>query len=306
MKFRNIFWGMILILVGILFTLENLNIIDFTWYNLWRLWPVALVLWGVSIIPVKNIVKIILVTVILGASTIYMLQEPAYWHDNEYSISFSNDNDNDDTKSKEVSQEFTIPYEDSAIVAKLDMEIAASKFVLVDESFDLIDFEKHGSSIYYKYTVKQVDSIVDVNIYIEDEVNLSGHNNNRIDMSLNPQPIWDLDFEIGAADANLDLSGLKVSDISIEGGAAAIKIKLGDNNPKTNMNIETGASAIKVLVPKESYCELDINAVLSGKTITGFEKVERGQYKTDNYDVATSKIYITVETAVSSYSIIRY
>ncbi len=306
MKFRNVIWGMILILIGILFTLENLNIIDFTWYNLWRLWPVALVLWGVSIIPVKNIIKIILVTVILGASTIYMLQEPVYWHDNEYSISFGNDNDNDDTKSKEVSQEFTIPYEDSAIVAKLDMEIAASKFVLVDESYDLIDFEKHGSSVYYKYSVTHTDSVVDVNIYIEDEVNISGHHKNRIDMSLNPQPIWDLDFEIGAADANLDLSGLKVSDITIEGGAAAIKVKLGDENPETNMSIETGASAIKVLVPKNAYCELDINAVLSGKTITGFQKVERGQYKTDNYDEANSRIYITVETAVSSYSIIRY
>ncbi len=302
MKFRNIFWGMILILVGILFTLENLNVIDFDWYNLWRLWPVILVLWGVSIIPVKNLIKVVLVLIVFAASTYYMMQETVYWHDNEYSITFNNN----DTTPEERTQEFTIPYEDSAIVAKLDMEIAASKFVLVDESFDLIDFEKHGSSIYYKYTVKQVDSIVDVNIYIEDEVSLSGHNNNRIDMSLNPHPIWDLDFEIGAADANLDLSGLKVSNISIEGGAAAIKVKLGDNNPETKMSIETGASAIKVLVPKESYCELDINAVLSGKTITGFQKVERGQYKTDNYDVATSKIYITVETAVSSYSIIRY
>ena len=299
MKFRNIFWGMILILVGILFTLENLNVIDFDWYNLWRLWPVVLVLWGVSIIPVKNIVKVVLVLIVLAASTLYMMQETVRWHDTDYSISFNNN-------TGDLNQEFTIPYEDSALVAKLDMEVAASTFVLVDESYDLIDFEKRGSMIDYKYTVKQVDSTVDISVYIDEGVQFKSHNHNRVDMSLNPQPVWDLNFEIGAADANLDLAGLKISRINIEGGAAAIKVKLGDKHPKTKVNIETGASAIDVMIPKESYCELDITSVLSGKNISGFEKVDRGHYITDNYDEATNRIYIVVETAVSSYSIIRY
>jgi len=299
MKFRNIFWGMILILVGILFTLQNLNIIDFDWYNLWRLWPVILVLWGVSIIPVKNIIKIILVLIVLVASTFYMMQETVRWHDTDYSLDFNN-------STGSLNQEFTIPYEDSAIVANLDMEIAASTFELVDESYDLIDFEKRGSMIDYKYIIKKIDSTVDINIYIDEGVQFKSHNHNRVNMSLNPEPVWDLNFEIGAADANLDLAGLKISRINIEGGAAAIEVKLGDKHPKTNMNIETGASSINVLVPKESYCELDITSVLSGKKISGFEKVDRGHYITDNYDVASNKIYIVVETAVSSYSIIRY
>jgi len=299
MKFRNIFWGMILILVGILLTLQNLNVIDFDWYNLWRLWPVILVLWGVSIIPVKNIIKIILVLIILSASTFYMMQESVRWHDTDYSISFND-------SIGELNQEFTISYEDSALFANLDMEIAASTFLLVDESYDLIDFNKRGSMIDYKYTIKKIDSTVDVNIYIDESVKFKSNNHNRVDMSLNPQPIWDLNFEIGAADANLDLTGLKINRINIEGGAAAIKVKLGDKNPVTNMNIETGASSIKVLIPKESYCELNITSVLSGKKIPGFEKVDRGHYTTDNYEEATNKIYIVVETAISSYSIIRY
>jgi len=73
MKFRNIFWGIILILVGVLFTLENLNIIDFDWYNLWRLWPVVLVLWGVSILPVKNMIKVVLVILVLLGSIFYKI-----------------------------------------------------------------------------------------------------------------------------------------------------------------------------------------------------------------------------------------
>lgn len=299
MKFRNIFWGIILILVGILFTLENLNIIDFEWYNLWRLWPVILVLWGVSILPVKNMIKVGLVILVLLGSIFYMMDRTVQWRSEEYDISYY-----DDTRS--ANQEFTIPYVDSVATASLDMEVAASTFVLVDESFDLIDFVKKGSSINYKYSVKQTDSSVDVDIYIQDDIVLKSHSHNRIEMSLNPQPVWNLHFEIGAADVEFDFSGLKISDLDIEGGAAAIMIKLGDDLPDTRVNIETGASSIKVKVPEESGCDLNITSVLSGKSISGFEKIDHGHYRTENFEEAENKIYLVVETAVSSYSIIRY
>jgi len=293
MRFRNIFWGMILVFLGIVLTLNNLNVIDFSWYNLWRLWPVILVLWGISIIPVKNLIKSILVLLVLGASVVYVSQESEPWNDHEYNFSFNDYDDHDDDGN--LNQEFNIPFEDSLSFASLDMEIAASTFTLVDESFDLIDFEKHGSMINYKYTTKQVDSSVKINIYTDESTEFKSHNHNKVNLALNPYPVWDLGFEIGAADANFDLSGLKISKLTIEGGAAAIAVKLGDNYAKT-----------EVKIPKEVYCELDITSVLSGKTISGFEKVDRGSYKTDNYNEATSRIYITVETAVSNYSIIRY
>lgn len=299
MKFRNIFWGIILILIGILFTLENLNLIDFDWYNLWRLWPVILVLWGVSILPVKNIFKVVLVLLVLAFSIHYTMDRTVEWRDEDYNISYQHD-------TKPANQEFTIPYEDSVQTASLSMEIAASTFVLMDQSYDLLDFQKRGSVIDYKYSVSQTDDIVDVDIFMKDEVVLKSKTHNRIDMSLNPQPDWDMRFEIGAADVNFDLSGLKISRLDIDGGAAAIKLKLGNKYPETNVNIETGASSIKVRVPEESGCDLEITSVMSGKNISGFEKVDHGHYRTENFDTAENKIYLVVETAVSSYSIIRY
>jgi hypothetical protein len=46
--------------------------------------------------------------------------------------------------------------------------------------------------------------------------------------------------------------------------------------------------------------------VLSGKTIKGFEKVDHGHYRTENFDQAKNKIYISVDAAISSYTITRY
>ena len=301
MKFRNIFWGMILILIGVLFTLDNLNLLDFDWYNLWRLWPVVLVLWGVSILPVKSIIKIVLVIIVLAGSVFYMMNRTVHWHDDDFYISYNYNFDN-----KTVNQEFTIPYEDSVEFATLNMEIAASTFMLIDDSFALVGFEKRGTLIDYKYSISQTDDMVDIDIYIEDDVVLRSHSNTRIAMSLNPHPVWDLQFEIGAADVEFDLSGLKVNELEVDGGAAAIMIKLGNEYADTRVNVESGVSSIKIKVPEESGCELNITSVLSGKTIRGFEKIDHGHYKTKNFDEAENKIYLVIETAMSSCSIIRY
>lgn len=302
MKFRNIFWGIILILLGVLFTLENLNVIDFNWYNLWRLWPVVLVLWGISVLPVKDIIKIVLVVLVLGASVTFMLNNNVSWHDNNYSITYDYDDDDDII----VDQEFTIPFDDTIENAKLDMEVAASKFYLVDESFELVDFEKRGSMLDYKYSVRKLENAVDIDIYIEDEVSVRNKIKNRVEMSLNPYPVWDMHYDVGAADVEMDFSGLKIGKLDIDGGAAAIMVKLGDEYPNTKFKLETGASSIKIRVPESSGCDLNISAVLSGKTISGFEKIDHGHYQTKNFDEAENKIYIDVEAAVSSFSIYRY
>lgn len=301
MKFRNIFWGMILILIGVLFTLDNLNLLDFDWYNLWRLWPVVLVLWGVSILPVKSILKIALVIIVLAGSVFYMINRTVHWHDNDFNISYNYNYDN-----KTINQEFTIPYEDSVEFATLNMEIAASRFMLIDDTFALVSFEKRGTLIDYKYSVSQTDDRVDIDIYMEDEVVIRSHSNNRIAMSLNPQPVWDLQFEIGAADVEFDLSGLKVNELEVDGGAAAILIKLGNEYAETRVNVESGVSSIKIKVPEESGCELNITSVLSGKTIRGFEKIDHGHYRTKNFNDSENKIYLVVDAAISSCSVIRY
>jgi len=105
MKFRNIFWGVILILIGVLFILQNLNIVDFEWVSLWRLWPVILVLWGVSILPANNWIKTALVIVVLAGSVYFMLDQTIDWRsDRVFKYDYDHEYDNHKTK---VNQDFT-------------------------------------------------------------------------------------------------------------------------------------------------------------------------------------------------------
>ncbi|MBU2555083.1 MAG: hypothetical protein KKF98_11545 [Bacteroidetes bacterium] len=298
MKFRNIFWGIILIAFGILFTLENLNFIDFDWYNLWRLWPVVIILWGVSILPVKDVLKVFMVLLVLAGSIYYMLNDNVQWR--------NADHDYTEISSHAVNQEFQVPLEDSVLTATLKMEMAAGTFDLRDITDQLVDFKKTGSIIDYKYSVKQEDTDTKIRIMMEDNIRYKSNNGNRVVVKLNPDPVWNLDFEVGAAEVNLDFSDFKVNSVDIEGGAAAFNLKFGDLYHDIHVDIEAGASSIDLKVPESSGCQLKINTVLSGRTISGFEKVEHGLYRTANFDESENKIYMEVDAAVSSYTITRY
>ncbi len=72
MNRKNIFWGLLLIAIGILLLLRTLNIVSFSVYDLIKLWPLILIWIGIGLIPMKDIFKIIL-DVIVFIAGIYIL-----------------------------------------------------------------------------------------------------------------------------------------------------------------------------------------------------------------------------------------
>ncbi|PLW97069.1 MAG: hypothetical protein C0591_07675, partial [Marinilabiliales bacterium] len=165
MKYRNIFWGIILMLIGVLFILQNLNVIDFEWVKLWRLWPVLLVLWGISILPANNWIKSGLLVVVLTGTVYFMVNQTIDWRaDRNYGRYF--DYEFDDSKAV-INQDFDIPYEDSLSMAFLDFDAAAGSFYLSDTTDQLLSFTKRGRGGKYTYAVKRSED--KANIYIERE-----------------------------------------------------------------------------------------------------------------------------------------
>ncbi len=299
MKFRNIFWGIILILFGVLFTLENLNVIDFDWYNMWRLWPVVIILWGISILPVKDIFKVGFVLLVLAGSVYYMVNDNVKWrYVHDYGI---------ETTSSAINQEFQVPYEDSITTANLYMEMALGSLKIRDTTDQLVDFSKSGSLIEYRYSFLKNDNDADIRIMMADEFRYKRKkNNNHLQLKLNPIPVWNLDIEAGMSEVNFDLSEYRVESLTVEGGMAGFTLKLGNLYPQTKVDIESGFSAFTLRIPESSGCELKINKVLSGHSFSGFEKVADGLYRTTNFDESTEKVLMEFDAAFSDFKVIRY
>lgn len=80
MKARDIFWGVFFILFGALLILENFEVIDIWWRtrDIWRLWPLILILIGMNLISRRTEViynvAIVLLVLAFGYVVVYGYQ----------------------------------------------------------------------------------------------------------------------------------------------------------------------------------------------------------------------------------------
>ena len=70
MKNKNLFLGVILLFVGIVALLASLDIFEFKWSIVWKLWPMLLIFIGIMVLPVKDWLKAVLLLVSLAISVL--------------------------------------------------------------------------------------------------------------------------------------------------------------------------------------------------------------------------------------------
>jgi hypothetical protein len=319
MRSKGVFWGVLLIALGALFVLRNFGIFYFNWYDLKHLWPVILVILGISLLPIKGVVRIILSFTVVIAAMFYLSNRPASYYENDNNWSWipdwhwNDDNYNyqDDEYSEYDDEEWAdqLLYEDydgQVENAVLDLDAAAGKFTLEITEDYLIKFERKGNFGKYYLNADNVGSAVVLKLAMEsDRIRSSKFRNDAL-ISLNPEPVWDINMDAGAAEIDFDLSLFKVDRIDINGGASSIWLKLGDKMEKTDLEIDTGASSIVIEVPEGVGCEVKTTTVLSSKELDGFDKIENGFYQTSNFDNSDKKIFINIDAAVASLEVKRY
>ncbi|MCX6252755.1 MAG: DUF5668 domain-containing protein [Bacteroidetes bacterium] len=313
MKYRTLFWGILLIAIGLLFVLNNLGILSFSWYGIWRLWPLILIFWGISILPIRDGIKfIVLISVIaLTFLSINRLPETSPWyfrfhHHNGDNFNFWDDDENGAKTSNNKDQNFTVPFDSVATKGILNLEAAAGNFKVSGIAKDFLDFSKTGEVGNYEMTTNDITNGKNITLKME-EGNVHGSfRKNKVEIKLNPKPSWNMKLEIGAASLDLDLTEYKIDTVEVDAGASSMNIKLGDKNPRTDMKFDAGASSINIEVPENSGCQITSESFLVSKNFKGFDKKGDHIYETPNFSSAKNKIYIIVETAVSSINVKRY
>ena len=315
MKSDKIFWGIFLVFIGGIFLLENFDIIDFSWRYVWRFWPVILILIGVNIL-FKNsksqtgiIVTAAITIITLGLLTYKGLEKH---RDNESKWSWNNSDDkNNDTDSADVitdanySEEFDVKYQ----LATLNIKGGASKFVIQSATDKLFEANLNQSKSRYYLKKTEVDSAVTLNFNSKgnrSEYSLNGDDFNEINMMLNAQPVWNINLTMGAGEIDFDLVDYKTKNISLKGGAAAFKVKVGNLYNDINVNAETGLAEIVIEVPETSGCRIKASTGLSSKDFKGFKKMKDDSYETSNYNEAPNKINISLKGGLSDFNVDRY
>ena len=306
MKTSNIFWGVFFISIGGLVLLGNITDLNFTWNSAWKFWPMVLILIGVSILVKNEIGKGIvagLAALVLALTLYASISATTNLIDNDFEINLGDEVAVFDTTY------FSQEYSDSIKTASLNFSGGAGGFKMLTPTDKLLDFRTEGVRENFNLERNDLDSHSDINFEMKSNHSIKlGKNNykNNVELSLNSNPEWDLNFDVGAASLDLDLTQYKVNKLDIDMGAAALNVKFGDLADVTRFKLDAGASDIDILIPDSVGCEIKSDAALSSRNYEGFTKLNNDIYRSENFDKFSKKIYIDIDCGVSSIDVKTY
>ena len=328
MKNDKLIPGMILVMIGAIFLLNNFGYIHFHWYNIWRMWPIFLVIGGVNLVfshnksPWATILKI---SVVIGGFALILFGNfsnnrgwwtHAHWNVNTDGDDNNNDgDDNDNSDNGKLSKgtssgSFTQPFDASIKAARLNISGGINTFRLNDTTNDLFKAETKQFHGRYQLLGHKEDSVYVMDFSMKNNKgswNWGNDNENNIaDMSLNTKPEWEINVDAGATDLNFDLSKYKLRELKLSGGAGQFVVKVGQPLATTNINVSTGASDVTIEVPENAACHIESSTGLSSNTFDGFTKNGNGDYETENFATAKNKMYIHISGGVSDFKVHKY
>ena len=306
MKTSHIFWGLLFIGLGLLVLINNFTTIFMDWATIWKLWPLVIVLLGLSILVKHKHGKGViagLAAIILALAIFASFKTATHFFNKDFEFVFGEEGEYSfDTTAYSESFDSTLAF------ATLNFDAGAGTFNISKTTEHLFDATAEGKKDNFYLKRYDSDNTSKIDFKMQKTRFRIGVDNykNKVEMSLNPHPVWDMNFDVGAASMDFDLTELKIQNIDVDMGAASIKIKLGSLSPETKLTIDAGASDINIYVPKESGCKITTDGALSSKHFNDFEKINSDHFETENYNEATNKIYIEIDSGVSSISVDRY
>ncbi|MCB9206644.1 MAG: hypothetical protein H6610_04725 [Ignavibacteriales bacterium] len=303
MKTSQLFWGFFFITFGSLYLVGRYTTFLIDWYAIWELWPVIIILAGIAIIVKGTFLKPI-VSVLFGILLGFLVfgffndlfdvfedRDFHRWHLKDYSENYYN-----------------LDYDQNVKHVNLNIDAGAGKFTIEKTTDNLIKGYSEGNVGNYNFTNNIKDSIAWIDIEMQKiGTNIFGGSfKNNFNVSLNENPSYSLDLNIGAAKSYFNLIPFKVNNLVINTGATDTKIKLGNKTELTYLNIEMGAASLKIYIPRSSGCKINGDMVLISKDLDDFQKIKSDYFITDNYDSATEKIIIDIDGGLASFDVERY
>jgi hypothetical protein len=299
MKSGKMFWGFFLLALGVLLLLTKYGVMHTSFGFVWDVWPLIFVFWGAMVIFRHSFVRPVISALfgIFLALLIFGIIEYGFFEFDGF----------DDSNGK-YSEVYQTNYNPVLKYAQLELNDGAGTISLGKTTDKLVDGKANGAFAEYNFDNSTDDSTAYVNFHL-DKRNTNffrGKFGNHLYISLNPNPIWDMTFNVGASKGKMDLSEYKVKNLDVHTGASNLFLRLGDKFDETNVDVEMGVTELKIDIPKNSGCSVNGDMVMIARSFPGFVKKESNSYETDNFPSAKNKVIINVHGGVSSFTIDRY
>ncbi len=327
MKRNRLFTGLLLLGIGILFLLDNFNVINFHWGNVLSLWPLFLIISGVNLIfsHYNSIGATAIKVLVFAAMFVWVVyrgvmpRENHFWgrhfNNNTFFNNDDSDDDDDDNNSKGVfklegSSTYKEPYTPAVKVASLNIKGGGATYILQDTTNQLFSANTQELSSKFHFNTTATDSgkaIIFNSSNSRHSINWDNDKGDQATIKLNSNPVWDIDIASGASKMDLDLTKFKIRKLLVKGGAASMDVKLGlPVTGNTTVDVSTGVSEVKISVPSGAACHINSKTGLSSRDFDGFTSKSDNEYETPGFANAPQKIYISLKGGISDFSVKRY
>ena len=113
-----------------------------------------------------------------------------------------------------------------------------------------------------------------------------------------------LEVETGASETRLNLHDLLVTELRLKTGASSSMVTLPAAAGQTRVNIQSGAASVELTLPQGVAGRIQVQSGLAGINIDQNRFPATGSgYETPGYETAANKAEIHVETGVASITI---
>lgn len=295
MKGRNVIAGLILIALGVIWILSNMDIIYFDFFDLIRglfdLWPIILIVIGINIIFKNKLLNTVLWIAFIVIVIVYSF--------------FINDSSN---VKNGYTEDMVVEMNEDVIKGELNIDLGAAEYN-IDSYNSETSLATISSNAKFDYDYESGTSNSSQRVNISNNISNNFLNNrNNLDIDINNKVIWNIDVETGASSGELNLKDVKVQKLDLDMGAGRIETNFGSLHDTTYINIESGASSIVLNIPKEAGLKIEMDGALNSTNIDDLGLVE------NEGDVLISKDYIEKDTnfdikvdmGVGSFKINRY
>lgn len=293
---KNILIGLVLVFLGILFLVSN--IFDFSDYDLGfllKLWPLIFVFLGATYLVVNKKSKVLflaltsfVVALSVFAGYVFLRNLGVLKKDKNQNTVIERYDRNIRNASflfKANAGNFTMKDVGKDLI-NADTEISFGEYILdKDINGDSADIElkMNSKSIPWRFTKAK----------------------NNVDIKLNGNPVWNMNFDISVSKADFDLTNYKVSKLKANIDASSIKIVLGDKSDIVNLDLDITASGITLVIPKATGIEVQSKNLLSMNKFDSLVKINKNTFRSENFDSSTKKVFVELEEDVSSVRIER-
>lgn len=283
----GLFGPILLIVVGLLFLASNLGVIvPISWGQLFRLWPVLLILAGIDLALGRRmpVLALVLGVLVVGGAVGLVAQYPGVG-----GIFPADGRD-----------QISVP---RAGAKSLDLRIAggAAAYRLSGGATALVEASSDRSDLRLAHDRRTGDA-ASVRIEQADLPLLNGGGD--IEVRVASDIPLSLRFDAGAGDFTLDLRDLRVSEVNVAVGAASVRLVLPRPQGEVAVRVSAGASSIVIENPLGADARVSATGALvsvrsEDARYTGSDR----EMSTAGYAAARDRLTVRVDAGASSVTL---